>query len=120
MAKPGLRKVNRYSNEFKATAARLSRLPGVAVQDVAASLDIHPFMLSRWRREFPDADGAVAGTEIDPRTQAELRAFQQLKREHALLQQEHALLKKAIRFSSEQKATSSRSSTRSGKGTGST
>jgi transposase InsO family protein len=28
----------------------LSQLPGVAVRDVAESLYIHPFMLSRWRK----------------------------------------------------------------------
>lgn len=34
MAKPGLRKIHRYSEEFKTTAVRLSHLPGVAVQDL--------------------------------------------------------------------------------------
>lgn len=29
----------------------LGELNGVQVQDVAEALDIHPFMLSRWRRE---------------------------------------------------------------------
>jgi transposase len=52
MAKPGLRKVFKYSEEFKATAVALSRMQGVAVQDVAAELDIHPFMLSLWRRQI--------------------------------------------------------------------
>ena len=119
MAKPGLRKIYRYSDEFKTTAVRLSQLPGVAVKDVAASLDIHPFMLSRWRKEHREAPRVVKRTEIDPKTQAELRELRQLRRDHARLQEEHELLKKAIRFSSEQKAKSSRSSTRSGKGTGS-
>ena len=119
MAKPGLRKINRYSEEFKVTAVRLSRLSGVAVKDVAASLDLHPFMLSRWRSEYPEDKSVSKRTEIDPKTQAELRAYAQLKREHARLLEEHALLKKAIRFSSALKARSSPSSTRSGKGTGS-
>ena len=51
MPKPGPRTTYKYSDEFKATAVRLSELPGVAVQDVAASLYIHPFMLSRWRKD---------------------------------------------------------------------
>ena len=50
MGKPGLRKIKRYSDDFKATAVRLSDLPDVLIQDVAAALDVHPFMLSRWRR----------------------------------------------------------------------
>lgn len=38
MARAGLRKINRYSEEFKATAVRLSDLPEVLIQDVAAGL----------------------------------------------------------------------------------
>ena len=50
MPKPGPRTTYKYSDEFKATAVRLSELGGVAVQDVAEALYIHPFMLSRWRK----------------------------------------------------------------------
>lgn len=45
MARSGPRKTNRYSEQFKATAVRLSELPEVLIQDVADALDIHPFML---------------------------------------------------------------------------
>ena len=51
MAKSGLPKVHRYSMHFKATAVRLSELPGLLIQDVAEALDIHPLMLSRWRKQ---------------------------------------------------------------------
>jgi len=51
MPKPGPRTTYRYSDEFKATAVRLSQLPGIAVPDVAAPLYIHPLMLSRWRKQ---------------------------------------------------------------------
>jgi transposase len=114
MAKPGLRKIYRYSDEFKATAVRLSRLSGVAVQDVAMSLDIHPFMLSRWRKELRESPCVTKRSEIGHKTQAELRELRKLKRDFARLKEEHELLKKAIRFSSELRAKSSRSSTRSG------
>ena len=46
MARSGPRKINRYTEEFKATAVKLSSLSGVLIQDVAGALDIHPFMLS--------------------------------------------------------------------------
>ena len=46
MGKPGLRKVHRYSTEFKLTAVKLSQMPEVEVQTVARALDIHPFMLA--------------------------------------------------------------------------
>ena len=56
---PGLRKVYRYRTEFKLTAVKLSQMPEVEVQTVARALDIHPFMLSRWRKEV--RDGVVKG-----------------------------------------------------------
>jgi transposase len=52
MAKIRVRRVGRYSNEFKITAIRLANLPGTLIQDVAKVLDIHPFMLSRWKKEY--------------------------------------------------------------------
>ncbi|MCI0400847.1 MAG: hypothetical protein L0Z68_06055 [Gammaproteobacteria bacterium] len=36
MAGAGPRKTNRYGEEFKATVVKLSSLPGVLIQDVAA------------------------------------------------------------------------------------
>ena len=51
MPKPGPRTTYKYTDKFKATAVKLSELPGVASKDVAESLCIHPFMLSRWRKE---------------------------------------------------------------------
>jgi len=64
MPKPGPRTTNKCSERIKATAVRLSRLPGVAVQDVAESLYIHPFMLSRWRKEAREGKIVTKGTEL--------------------------------------------------------
>jgi len=38
--------------DFKAKAVELSYQEGIEVKQVAAGLDIHPFMLSRWRKEY--------------------------------------------------------------------
>jgi transposase-like protein len=46
------RKTWRYPDKFKATAVQLSLQDGIQVKAVAESLDIHPFMLSRWRKEY--------------------------------------------------------------------
>ena len=46
------RKTWQYTEEFKAKAVQLNLLDGIQVKDVAATLDIHPFMLSRWRKEY--------------------------------------------------------------------
>jgi transposase len=118
MGKPGLKKVHRYSVEFKVTAVKLSHMTGVEVQTVAEALDIHPFMLSRWRKEVRDGvlKGRARRVELPSRPAREIKQLQALKREHAMLKEEHELLKKAIRFSSEQRRRSSSSSTASGHG----
>jgi len=117
MAKPGLRKTYRYSHEFKATAVRLSQLPGVAVQDVAQSLYIHPFMLSRWRKQAREGLIVTKGIELDREIAAELKELRKIKRDYERLQMEHDLLKKAIEFTSGRKATCSPSSSNTKKAT---
>jgi transposase len=114
MAKPGPRKINRYSERFKATAVRLSDLPDVLVRDVADALDIHPFMLSRWRRMACEGALVTKSVKLDVDTAAELKRLRQVEKEHAILKEEHALLKKAIRFASSRKRKSSRSSKQTG------
>ena len=54
MPRSGPRRVYRYSDEFKLTAVRLSQQPGIQVQTVAAALEIHPFMLSKWRKDLKE------------------------------------------------------------------
>lgn len=111
MARPiGPRKVGRYTTEFRATAVRLSLLPGVCVQDVAHSLEIHPFMLSRWRRDAREGRLVTKRGPLDERTKAELQELKRLRRAYKQLQEEHDILKKAIRFVSERRARSSSSS----------
>jgi transposase len=111
MPKPGPRTTYKYSEEFKATAVRLSQLPSVAVQDVANSLYIHPFMLSRWRKQVREGLIVAKGKQVDKEVAAELKELRQMKKDYLRLQEEHDLLKKAIEFTSIRKQTSSRSST---------
>jgi transposase len=82
-------------------------LRGVAVRDVAESLCIHPFMLSRWRKEAREGLIMTKGIEIDKEVAAELKALRRMKRDYERLKLEHDILKKAIEFTSKQKATSS-------------
>ena len=107
MARAGPRKVSRYGEQFKATAVRLSSLPGVLIQDVAAALDIHPFMLSLWRKQVRDGVIVARGAKLDVKTKAELKRLKELERSYKVLKEEHELLKKAIRFASEQRKRSS-------------
>jgi hypothetical protein len=46
MQKPGLRKHHLYSEEFKATAAKLSSLTDVLIRDVAKALDYRAMLAS--------------------------------------------------------------------------
>jgi transposase-like protein len=52
---------------------KLSSLPGVMVKDVAAALDIHPFMLSLWRKQVRDGVIVAKGAKLDVKTKAELK-----------------------------------------------
>ena len=110
MPRPGPRTTYKYSERFKATAVRLSQLRGVSVQEVAESLYIHPFMLSRWRKEAREGKIMTKGIEVDKDVAAELKQLRKVKRDYERLKIEHDLLKKAIEFTSKRKQTSSRSS----------
>ena len=109
MARAGPRKIARYGDRFKATAVKLSSLPGVLIKDVAEALDIHPFMLSLWRKQVRDGVIVARSAKLDVQTVAELRRLRELERRHKLLVEEHELLKKANRFASERKRRSSSS-----------
>jgi transposase len=136
MAAPvGPKKVHRYSLEFKIQAVRLANHPEIETQDVAHALDIHPFMLSKWKKDFregklkPAAEAAglslpkalrvsfadpekralkkqVKKLEAKVEARREVRA---LERKLAALEVEHDLLKKAIRFNIERRRRSSSS-----------
>jgi transposase len=110
-------RTHRYSMQFKARAVRLSELPDVLIQDVAEALDIHPFMLSRWRKHAREGLIVTKGVKLDLETTAELKRLRELEKKYKLLQEEHELLKKAIRFASDQKRKSSSSSKQTGKPT---
>ena len=120
-ARKGPKKVNRYSLEMKRTAVRLSNAPGARVMDVAEALDIHPFMLSRWRKLA--RDGQLVATPVRKSKAAskskapsmiQMSKYAKLKRELELLRKEHEFLKKFDRFRAQVKAKGSPSSRGSG------
>jgi len=65
VAKAGPRKIANYGDRFKATAVKLSSLPGVQVKDVAAALDVHPFMLSLWRKQVRERVIVARASKLD-------------------------------------------------------
>ena len=136
MAAPvGPKKVHRYTLEFKIQAVRLANHPEIQTQDVAQALDIHPFMLSKWKKDYREGklkpvveDGGLKLPKVlrHPGSDAEKRALKRqvkqleakvearrevraLERKLAALEVEHDLLKKAIRFNIERRRRSSSS-----------
>ena len=99
------RRTWRYTNGFKAKAVQLSLMEGVQVQEIATALDIHPFMLSRWRKEY--REGKIVADKKQrvasfSKEKKELDRLKKLEIENARLKQENALLKKWQRYLAEQ------------------
>ena len=95
------RRTWKYTNEFKVNAVQLSFNVGITIKSVAETLDIHPFMLSRWRKEYregkivADKRKKVAGQSSAKKT---LTKEQKLERENKQLKEELYVLKKWQRF----------------------
>jgi transposase len=110
------RRTWQYTNEFKVKAVQLSLIEGIQVKSVAETLDIHPFMLSRWRKEYREGKIVVDKRKkvTDVKNQkAELTKVKKLEQENKRLKEELNLLKKWQRFLAEehqQDIDSSRSS----------
>src|SRR6266550_5811585 len=109
MGTPGARKINRYGIAFKLRAVQMSNQPGVLIKDVAESLCIHPFMLSRWRKEVRDGELVGKSAPIDAASVVELQRLRVVEQQFKRLRMEHDLLKKAIRFASDRRQKSLRS-----------
>jgi len=103
------RKTWQYTKDFKIKAVKLSHQDGIQVKQVAAGLDIHPFMLSRWRKEYRDGklqgDKQMrVGVNKDKRTISvkKLTENARLKKDIERLKKENDLLKKWQRYLAEQ------------------
>ncbi len=107
----------RYTNEYKVSAVRMTFKPGVMIKDVAAYLDIHPFMLSRWRKEYfegslvADERKVSRNLETIPRKKelTDSERIKKLEAENAALKKEVDFLKKWETFLAEQRRKDSRS-----------
>jgi transposase len=98
-------KHKQYTTDFKLTAVRLAAHPHIQTQDVALALGIHPFMLSRWKKEY--REGKLKGNVHESIKDMEDKVLEQkqvrdLEKRVKQLELENALLKKSIHNSSEQ------------------
>ena len=100
-----------YTKSFKMAAVRLAEHPDFQTQDVALALDIHPFMLSRWKKEH--REGYLKGVaeenlkDMEEKV-AEQTKLRQMEKRIKRLEMENDLLKKSMRFTSKQDKTSTR------------
>lgn len=103
------RKTWQYTTDFKVKAVRLSYQGGIQVQQVAFGLDIHPMMLSRWRKEYREGklqgdNQKRVGVNKKKRTVSdkEMTENARLMKDNARLKKENDLLKKWQRYLAEQ------------------
>lgn len=112
------RKTWQYTQDFKVKAVKLSYQPGIQVKQVAEGLDIHPFMLSRWRKEYREGklqgdNQKRVGVNKKKRTinDNKLTENARLKKENERLRKENDLLKKWQRYLAERHQSDLDSST---------
>ncbi|WP_196159274.1 transposase [Reinekea sp. G2M2-21] len=94
------RKTWHYSTEFKIRAVKMSYQPDIQSNQVAEGLGIHPFMLSRWRKEYREGllqgDGkkrvGLSKKRIS-KSQKKITETAQLRAEVERLKKENDLLK---------------------------
>jgi len=92
-------KYRRYDDQFKVEAVELALQPGVQTQAVAAKLGIHPFMLSRWKKEFREGRFMAKPPKGSNAEAADLRRrVRELERKNRKLSEENEILKEARRF----------------------
>ena len=91
-----------YPVDFKIKAVKLSLRDDILSKDVAQALDIHPLMLSRWRKEYregkfkkPQRYQSNTNSELMSKvpTKKELKKIKQLEKENDRLKMENDLLK---------------------------
>ncbi len=97
-----------YPVDFKIKAVQLSLRDDVLSKDVALALDIHPLMLSRWRKEYREGKFSNkprynSNNELMAKipNKKELNKIKQLEKENERLKLENDLLKKWQRYLAE-------------------
>lgn len=109
------KKTREYSIEFKRKTVEMTFDPDTLIKDVAHAMDVHPFMLSRWRKEHREGllrpsrrrkavskSPRKAVPKVAPEAAgSEPLELKRLRKENDQLKLENELLKKWQRFLSE-------------------
>ena len=111
----GRMKKHRYSNEFKVTAVKLASALDIETKAVAEALNIHPFMLSRWKKEVRERTlTGLAHPDLKERKAVEVAVAEEkpIRDLEAALKKagiENDLVKQALQFNLARSQPSSRS-----------
>ena len=100
------KRTQQYTTEFKIKAVLWSLEPERQSKEVAEALDIHPFMLSRWRKEYREGKFGMPSHKKAPKAEGKLKEQDELKRlkqRVAQLEEENDILKKWQRFQAEER-----------------
>lgn len=81
-----------FTDEFKKEAVRQTETSGLTIVEVAANLGIGLSSLTRWKRNFREAD-LLSGPHMDV-----TKELARLRKENDILRAERDLLKKATAF----------------------
>ena len=97
-----------YQYQFKTAAVNVSNHPEIKTRAVAEALNIHPFMLSRWKKQMRDGvlrkDHEKTPNENSPNTLEKARkTIYMLRQQLQKAQEENKVLKKAERVFPEKK-----------------
>ncbi|MDH5217573.1 MAG: transposase [Gammaproteobacteria bacterium] len=113
-------RVIEYSKEFKVRVVRLSYIEGIQIKQISEGLGLHPFMVSRWRKEYRDGklvseDSRKVVMGLDKKSQSRpspqtITENERLRSENARLKRENDLLKKWQRYLAEVRQSDSASS----------
>ena len=110
------KRVVEYEDAFKLMVVKLTELEGVQIKQISDSLDLHPFMVSRWRKQFRDgqlvsstSDETQMAKDRSPPKSPDRAELDQLKKQNARLKKENNFLKKWQRYLKELRQNDSRS-----------
>lgn len=97
-----------YKYHFKQAAIRVANHPEIQTKDVAEALNIHPFMLSRWKKQMREGvlrkDNNKSPKPISPNELRDAKKLiSELKQKNKRLLQENQVLRKAERLFPEKK-----------------
>ena len=90
------KKKRKFDKEFKLEVLKMTQQSNKTIKSIAQELDIHPGVISRWRREFREQENdAFPGKGHQTTEEEEIR---RLKKELADVKEERDILKKAVAF----------------------